>query len=91
MSGERGPPVAKRDPSGASTVLKGERLRVPGASAADALAEVPGVQVSRAGAGSDLATASIRARPVSAAHQSTTATTAAIARKSRVASVMGLA
>lgn len=49
-----------RDPSAASYVLREGRLHQPGQSAADALAQVPGVQVSRGGAGSDLATASIR-------------------------------
>ncbi len=49
-----------RDPSAASYVLRENRIHQPGLGAADALAQVPGVQVSRAGAVSDLATASIR-------------------------------
>ncbi len=51
---------ASRDPSAASTVLSGDALRGAGQSAAAALAQVPGVQVARSGAQSDLATASIR-------------------------------
>ncbi len=47
-------------PSVASSVVSGEALREPGASSADVLARVPGVQVNRTGAQSDLATASIR-------------------------------
>ncbi|MFO0756262.1 MAG: TonB-dependent receptor [Byssovorax sp.] len=53
-------PRSERDPSAASFVLREDRLKLPGQTAASALAEVPGVQVSRSGAGSDLATASIR-------------------------------
>jgi iron complex outermembrane receptor protein len=53
-------PVAARDPSGASFVIREERLRAPGASAADALGEVPGVEIARTGAGSDLALARVR-------------------------------
>ncbi|MCU0691360.1 MAG: TonB-dependent receptor [Polyangiaceae bacterium] len=53
-------PASPRDPTAASTVLRGESLRTPGTGAADALARVPGVQVTRTGSGSDLATASIR-------------------------------
>lgn len=60
VTGDPAPQVGKRDPSGASRVLREEQLRAPGANAADLLTRVPGVQVSRAGAGSDLATVSIR-------------------------------
>ena len=48
------------EPTVASTVISGEDLERPGASSADVLARVPGVQVNRTGAQSDLATASIR-------------------------------
>lgn len=48
------------EPTLASTVLSGEQLHRTGQSAADVLARVPGVQVSRTGAQSDVATASIR-------------------------------
>jgi vitamin B12 transporter len=51
---------SKRDPSAASSVKRAQDLGSPGSSAAEALAQVPGVQISRSGAGSDLATASIR-------------------------------
>jgi iron complex outermembrane receptor protein len=51
---------ARTDPSVASTVLAGEALHRAGQTASDVLARVPGVQVSRTGAPSDLATASIR-------------------------------
>lgn len=44
----------------ASTVLSGESLHRAGQSASDVLARVPGVQIARTGAQSDLATASIR-------------------------------
>jgi len=47
--GVAAPPVAAHDPSGASYALGEERLRAPGASAADVLAQVPGVQVARTG------------------------------------------
>ena len=53
-------PVSPRDPTAASTVVSKESLQSPGASSADVIARVPGVQVSRTGASSDLATASIR-------------------------------
>ncbi|RYZ06875.1 MAG: TonB-dependent receptor [Myxococcales bacterium] len=53
-------PTGRRDDVAASTAVVGERLREPGASSADVLAAVPGVQVSRTGSSSDLATASIR-------------------------------
>ena len=49
-----------RDPTAATTTLTRDRLTSPGASAADVLARVPGVEVSRTGATSDLATAQIR-------------------------------
>lgn len=51
---------ATRAPSVASTVIEGEALQQPGVSSAEILARTPGVQVSRSGAESDLATASIR-------------------------------
>ena len=41
-------------------MIRGERLKAPGATTAALLAEVPGVQVARTGGPSDLATASIR-------------------------------
>jgi vitamin B12 transporter len=47
-------------PTLASSVLSGDQLSGPGLSAADVLARVPGVQVSRTGAQADVATASIR-------------------------------
>ncbi len=53
-------PRGHADPTVASSSLSGEALRRPGASAADLLATVPGVQVSRTGSASDLATAAIR-------------------------------
>lgn len=53
-------PGGRRDDVAASTAVTGEKLREPGASSADVLAAVPGVQVSRTGSSSDLATASIR-------------------------------
>ncbi|MCC6555148.1 MAG: TonB-dependent receptor [Polyangiaceae bacterium] len=56
----RGLAPSGRDPSVASTVRRAEDLGAPGSSAAEALARVPGVQTSMAGAGADLATASIR-------------------------------
>jgi vitamin B12 transporter len=51
---------AQTDPTVASTVLSGEALHRAGQSASDVLARVPGVQVSRTGAQSDLSTAAIR-------------------------------
>ena len=51
---------SRAEPTLASTVLSGEVLHRAGQSASDILARVPGVQVSRTGAQSDLATASIR-------------------------------
>jgi iron complex outermembrane receptor protein len=59
VQGERSHHVS-RAPSVASTVIEGEALRQPGVSSAEILARAPGVQVSRSGAESDLATASIR-------------------------------
>jgi iron complex outermembrane receptor protein len=53
-------PAARRDPTAPSTTVAGEELRRPGAGAAEVLARVPGVQVSRTGSSSDLATAAIR-------------------------------
>jgi vitamin B12 transporter len=49
-----------RDDIAASTVVSGEKLQTPGATSADVLAGVPGVQVSRTGSASDLSTAAIR-------------------------------
>lgn len=61
VSGRRhGPPASRRDPTAASMVLRGEALHEPGASAADVLSQVPGVQIAASGSASDLATASIR-------------------------------
>jgi iron complex outermembrane receptor protein len=56
-------PRASRDPNVASYVARGEDLRRPGASAVDVLLASPGVEPSRSGAGSDLATLSIRGAP----------------------------
>lgn len=53
-------PAARRDPTAPSTTVAGEALRRPGAGAAEVLARVPGVEVTRTGSSSDLATASIR-------------------------------
>lgn len=50
----------RRAPSVAATSLSGESLSGAGLSAADVLSRVPGVQVTRTGAQSDVATASIR-------------------------------
>jgi iron complex outermembrane receptor protein len=52
--------AAPRDATAASTVVAGEELRRPGASAAEVVARVPGVQVTRTGSSSDLSTAAIR-------------------------------
>ncbi|MBN1610274.1 MAG: TonB-dependent receptor [Polyangiaceae bacterium] len=60
VRGGTGPANSSRDPTAASTVLRRPDLDQPGASSADALSRVPGVQVRRTGAKSDLATASIR-------------------------------
>ncbi|HEY4119755.1 MAG TPA: TonB-dependent receptor [Byssovorax sp.] len=51
---------SERDPTAATTTITRDKLTSPGASAADVLARVPGVEVSRTGATSDLATAQIR-------------------------------
>ncbi len=55
-------PTAPRptDPTPASYVLRGRALELPGLTAADALATVPGVQTTRSGGAADLATASVR-------------------------------
>lgn len=50
----------ERAPTVASSVVRGAALEGAGASSADVLARVPGVQVTRTGAQSDVATASIR-------------------------------
>lgn len=50
----------ERAPTVASSVLRGDVLESAGASSADLLARTPGVQVTRTGAQSDVATASIR-------------------------------
>ncbi len=54
------PAAGPRDDTAASTVVAGEALEAPGTSSADVLARVPGVEVSRTGSSSDLATAAIR-------------------------------
>jgi vitamin B12 transporter len=54
------PSYAPRDETSLSTTVAGEELRRPGASAAEVLARVPGVEVTRTGSSSDLATAAIR-------------------------------
>lgn len=54
------PPTSRRDPTAASTRIAEADLHSPGASSADVLFRVPGVQPTRTGAVSDLATASIR-------------------------------
>ncbi|MBN2192995.1 MAG: TonB-dependent receptor [Polyangiaceae bacterium] len=53
-------PTSSRDPTAASTVIHRAALERPGASAAEVLDAVPGVQTRRTGADSDLATASLR-------------------------------
>lgn len=53
-------PASRRDPTAASTVVPEEELSSPGKGSADVLMRVPGVQVSRTGTPSDLATAGIR-------------------------------
>ncbi len=60
VRGEAVPAHSGRDPTAASTVLRREDLDTPGASSADILSRVPGVQIRRSGARSELATASIR-------------------------------
>jgi vitamin B12 transporter len=57
---DRLPVEPVRDPTAASFVLEARDLERPGRTLADALATVPGVEVSRAGGGADLATASLR-------------------------------
>ncbi|HEX4340513.1 MAG TPA: TonB-dependent receptor [Polyangiaceae bacterium] len=54
------PAFARRDETSLSTTVAGEELRRPGASAAEVLMRVPGVEVTRTGSSSDLATAAIR-------------------------------
>ena len=58
----RGAPSSygRRDETALSTTVAGEELRRPGASAAEVLARVPGVEVTRTGSSSDLSTAAIR-------------------------------
>lgn len=51
---------AHSEPTLASTVLSGEELHRAGQGASDVLARVPGVQIARAGAQSELSTAAIR-------------------------------
>ncbi len=60
VEGQRASTSAARDPTAASHVIRGDELRAPGAAASAVLSRVPGLQVSRTGAASDLATASIR-------------------------------
>jgi len=54
------PAYGARDGTALSTIVAGEELRRPGASAAEVLARVPGVEVTRTGSSSDLSTAAIR-------------------------------
>jgi iron complex outermembrane receptor protein len=49
-----------RDETAATYVVHRDDLRAPGATVADALLPVPGVQVARSGAASELATAAVR-------------------------------
>src|SRR4029079_11321349 len=51
------------DSNVASYVVRGADLKRPGASAVDVIAASPGVEAARSGAGSDLATVSIRGAP----------------------------
>jgi vitamin B12 transporter len=51
---------SRRDPSAASSVVRREELERAGASAADVLARVPGVQVQKSGSSAELSTASLR-------------------------------
>ena len=60
MQSDTRPPTSSRDATVASTVIRAEALSEPGVSAPDVLSRVPGVQLKRTGAKSDLATASIR-------------------------------
>jgi vitamin B12 transporter len=53
-------PRGARDATAASTTIRRDALTAPGATAADVLQAVPGVQVARTGGASDVATASIR-------------------------------
>src|SRR5262245_40300511 len=49
-----------RDDTAATYVVHASDLRAPGATVADALLPVPGIQVARSGASSELATAAVR-------------------------------
>lgn len=60
VAGDPLPGPASRDATASSSVVQGERLRAAGTSTAEVLARVPGVQVTRTGAVSDLATAALR-------------------------------
>jgi iron complex outermembrane receptor protein len=60
VSGEALLPRAASDRTAATTVLEGDDLRAPGESTAEALSRAPGVQIARAGAAGELATASLR-------------------------------
>ncbi|MBI4704722.1 MAG: TonB-dependent receptor [Deltaproteobacteria bacterium] len=61
VQGRRGVPFeSERDPSVASYVIRGEALREPGLSAAELLSRAPGVQATRSGGATDLATAAVR-------------------------------
>ncbi|MBM4364452.1 MAG: TonB-dependent receptor plug domain-containing protein, partial [Deltaproteobacteria bacterium] len=60
VAGDPLPGPASRDATAASSVVQGERLRSAGTSTAEVLARVPGVQITRTGSVSDLATAAIR-------------------------------
>jgi vitamin B12 transporter len=53
-------PLDPRDPTAATYVVHREYLRAPGATAADALSAVPGVEVTRSGAASEPSTAGVR-------------------------------
>lgn len=53
-------PRASSDGTAATTVIEGDRLKVPGESTAEALSRAPGVQIARSGAAGELATASLR-------------------------------
>jgi iron complex outermembrane receptor protein len=59
VSGES-PRHATQDEPAAASVVREHELQAPGASAADVLEQIPGVQLQRTGASSDLATASLR-------------------------------
>src|SRR6185295_17859390 len=60
VSGTAPSPFEGRDPTAATYVIHREDLRAPGATSADALSRVPGVEVTRSGAASELATAALR-------------------------------